>query len=239
MGKKGEVKLLVDGKRTDGRKLDEIRPLKMVIGVLDNADGSAYVEWGNNKAYAGVFGPRECFPKFLANPYKAILRVHYNMSAFSTKHERMRPGPGRRSMELSEVITNVFENVIQLEKFPNTAIDVHVELVQADGGTRCTAINAVSLALADAGIPMKDLVQAVSIGKIDGQLALDLNGDEDNYGEADMPIALANRNGDILLLQMDGLLTKEEINTAMGMAGEACKKIYEAQREALIKRYEV
>jgi exosome complex component RRP41 len=237
-GKKSDKKLIVNGKRTDGRTFDEMRPLKMEVGVLERADGSAYLEWGNNKVYAGVFGPRDC-PRYISSPYRAIVRVHYCMSPFASKQERMRPGPGRRSMELSEVIKNVFENVLLLEKFPNTAIDIHVEIIQADGGTRCSAINAVALALVDAGLPMKDLVQAVSIGKIEGKLALDLNGDEDNFGSADMPVTLANRNGDILLLQMDGMLTKNEISESMEKITTSCKEIYKIQREALLKRYEV
>lgn len=239
MGHRSDVKLINNGIRTDGRKLDEMRPMNMKVGVLDRADGSAYLEWGGNKVYAGVFGPRDVYPKFLSNPYGSLLRVHYGMSPFSAKHERMRPGPGRRAMELSEVISFAFQNVVQLEKFPMTAIDVHVEIVQADGGTRCSAINAVSLALADAGIPMKDMVQAVSVGKIDGKLALDLNGDEDNFGEADMPVALAHRNQDILLLQMDGQLTKNEIDTAFPMISNACNQIYELQKKALLDKYEV
>ena len=78
-------KTLIDknDKRLDGRALDELRPFKCKIGVLNNAHGSAYVEHGNNKIYAGVYGPREVHPRHLARPDRGILRVHYRMSTYS------------------------------------------------------------------------------------------------------------------------------------------------------------
>ncbi|MEM3400139.1 MAG: exosome complex exonuclease Rrp41 [Candidatus Micrarchaeia archaeon] len=228
-----EVKLIVDGKRLDGRRFDELRPIKIVAGVLKKADGSAYVEWGNNKILAGVYGPKECIPRHETNPYRAIMRCRYIMAPFSTASEHGKAGPNRRSIELSKVIRHVFENVVFLEKFPRTEINLYLEVLQADGGTRCAAITAGAVALANAGIPMRDLVCAVAVGKIDGTLCLDLTGAEDNHGESDMPIAVAHNTKEVLLFQMDGLLTKEEIEKAMGMALDACEKIHKLQVDAL------
>ncbi len=84
-----------DGKRLDGRDLNELRPIKMEVGVIKNADGSAYIEWGNNKIYAAVYGPREVHPHHLAKPDRGILRVFYRMATFSV-FDRKRPAPGRR-----------------------------------------------------------------------------------------------------------------------------------------------
>ena len=95
-----------------------------------------------------------------------------------------------------------------------------------------------AVALADAGIPMKDLVCAVAVGKIDGLVAVDFSKDEDNYGESDMPIAIAPRNGDVLLFQMDGNLTREELSAAMEMAYKASAKISELQAAALKAVYD-
>ncbi|VVC02957.1 Exosome complex component Rrp41 [Candidatus Burarchaeum australiense] len=229
--------LIVNGKRLDGRELDELRPIKIEAAVLNRADGSAYVEWGKNKVIAGVFGPRECFPKRDVNPYHATLRCRYRMSPFATS-DHGRSGPNRRSTELSKVIREAFQGVVLLEQFPKTAIDLTVEVLQADGGTRCASIVAASMALADAGVPMKDLVSAVAVGKINGQLALDLTGVEDNFGDSDIPIAITSRNKEIVLFQMDGVLLPEQISQALRMAQSASEHIHALQVDALKRVYE-
>jgi exosome complex component RRP41 len=160
------------------------------------------------------------------------------MASFSVS-ERKRPGPDRRSIEISKMVSEAIENVIFVEQFPRTSIDIFIEVLQASAGTRCAGITAASVALADAGIPMKDLVPSIAVGKIDGRVAIDLKKEEDNYGEADMPIAILPRTGEILLLQMDGHFTLEEFKSGLNMAIEACKKIYELQKAALRQKYAV
>jgi exosome complex component RRP41 len=159
------------------------------------------------------------------------------MIPFSTK-ERARPGPSRRSTEISKVITDTFNSVVFLQEFPKTAIDVFVRIIQADAGTRCVAINAVSLALADAGIPMSDLVAACAAGKVDGQLVLDLFGLEDNYGEVDLPIAWLPSSKKIILLQMDGILSIDEFKKALELAKVGCEQVHACQVKALKKKFE-
>jgi exosome complex component RRP41 len=208
----------------------------MEVGVLKRADGSSYVEWGNNKALATVYGPRECHPRHLQESHRAILQVRYNMASFSVE-DRKRPGPDRRSTEIGKVTQEALEPVIFLGRYPRSSIDLNIEILQADAGTRCTGINAASLALADAGIPMRDLVVAVAAGKVDGQVILDLNKKEDNLGEADLPMAIAPRNKEITLLQMDGHLTPDEFEQAMGYCLGVVDQIYEVQRNALMEKY--
>lgn len=229
--------LIVEGKRVDGRALDQLRPIRMKAHVINAADGSAYVEWGMNKVLAGVYGPKKCLPRHGASPYRAVIKCRYSMAPFSVLEERIRTGPSRRSRELSMVIREVFENVIFLESYPETQIDIFIDILQAGGGTRCAGITAASIALADAGIPMRDLVYAVSAGKIEGNIALDLSKDEDNYGEADVPVAVAPRNRDILLFQMDGLLTKDEIDRILEMSFSSSEVISRMQVEALREAY--
>jgi len=232
------IKLLNDeGLRLDGRRLDELRPLKIEVGVLKNADGSAYIEHGKNKIIVAVYGPREVHPKHLTLPDRAIVRVRYHMAPFSVP-ERKSPAPSRREIELSKVIREALEPAILVEKFPRTAIDVFIEVLQADGGTRCASITAAAVALADAGIPMKDLVAAVAVGKINGKIALDLNHLEDQYGEGDMPVAMMPGLKAITLLQADGIFSKEEFKQALDLAISGIQVIYRKQREALKKKYE-
>jgi len=233
-----ELKLIdKKGIRLDGRRADELRPIKIEAGVLKKADGSAYLEWGNNKVLAAVYGPREAHPRHLQDPAKALVQCRYNMAPFSVT-DRKRPGPDRRSVEISKVISEAFSAVVFVEQFPRTSVDVFIEVLQADAGTRCAGLTAASVALADAGIPMRDLVTSCASGKIGGVVALDLNKDEDNFGDADCPMAIVPRTGEIVLLQMDGHLTADEFAQAMELSIGATKQIYEIQRDALRRRYE-
>ncbi len=235
---KKKVKKVVNKEniRHDGRKLSELRPIKLEVGILGNADGSAYIEQGKNKILAGVYGPKEVHPKHLALPDRSRLRCRYHMAPFSVQ-ERKSPAPSRRDIELSKVIREAFEPSVFTEYYPKTSIDIFIEILQADGGTRCASITAASLALADAGIPLRDLVSACAAGKVDGRIVLDLDDREDKEGEADVPLAYMSNLNAITLLQMDGMLTSEEFEQAINLALEGCNQIYQLQKEALKAKY--
>ncbi|MGC8567055.1 MAG: exosome complex exonuclease Rrp41 [Caldisphaera sp.] len=223
------------GKRLDGRMPDEIRPIKMQVGILANADGSALVEYGLTKVVAAVYGPKES-QKSLSLPDRASLRVRYHMAPFSTE-ERKNPAPSRREIELSKVLRESLEPIVMTEYFPRTIIDVFIEVLQSDGGTRTVGATAASLALADAGIPIRGLIAGVAIGKVDNILVIDLNEIEDMYGEADMPIVAAPDLNQITLYQLNGVLSKEEFRNAFDMALKAITKIVELEKETLRSSY--
>jgi exosome complex component RRP41 len=235
--KANKPQLIIDGKRLDGRGFNELRPLKIEALVLKNADGSAYLEWGNNKVLAAVFGPREAKPKHTQDPTKAVVKCKYSMAPFSSMGEHGRSGPNRRAIEISKVTQEAFENTIMLTDFPGSEIDIFIEILQSDGGTRAAGITAAAVALASAGIPTKDLIYAVSVGKVDKDLLLDLNMIEDNYSDSDMPMAFSPKDGKLLLVQMDGNLTKEEVRKSIEMARDAGKIIGKVQRDALLEVY--
>ncbi len=235
--KKEKPKLIrEDGLRHDGRRPDELRPIRMEVGVLSNANGSALVEYGKTKVIAAVYGPRELHPRHISLPDRAVIRCRYHMAPFSTE-ERKNPAPSRREIELSKVIREALEAAVFTELYPRATIDVFKEVLQADGGTRTTGITAAALALADAGIPLRDLVAGVAVGKVDGVLVLDIDQLEDEYGEADMPVAMMPSLGKITLLQLNGVLTPEEFREALKLAEKGIKEIYRMQREALKKKY--
>ena len=231
---------LIDKKgiRLDGRRADELRPIKLQVGVLSNADGSAYVEHGKNKILAAAFGPREMHPKHLSMPDRMVLRCRYHMAPFSVQ-ERKSPAPSRREVELSKVIKESLEPALFPELYPRTGVDLFVEVLQADGGTRCASITAAALAIADAGVPMRELVVACAAGKIDDTVVVDLYDAEDKLGTADVPVAYMPSLNAVTLLQMDGILTPVEFEKAVNMAMDGCKKIYEMQKEALKTKYMV
>ncbi len=222
--------------RYDGREATELRPIMIESGVLPNADGSAYIEMGRNKIVVGVFGPREMHPKRLAKPNMATVRCRYHMAPFSVDPRRS-PAPSRRDNEISMVMRYALEPAIFVERYPRSAIDVYAEIIQADGGTRTACINAATVALVDAGIPMRDLVASCAAGKMDDNLILDLGDYEDKEGQADIPVAYMPKLNKITLLQMDGMVSKDEFESCVNMAIDGCNQIYEIQREALKKKY--
>ena len=223
-------------KRLDGRKVDELRPMSAKVGVVKQADGSAM--FCSGQTIAAVFGPRQVKPSFLQDPEQGLLRCHYNMLAFSGSGDRVRPGPSRRSKEISLVIEKALLPVLDLSSFPHAGVDVFIELLQTDAGTRCAGITAAALALADAGIPMKDLVAAVSVGKAQGQIVADLTKEEEDVADAvDIPVAMSLRTNQVTLLQTDGVVTRKEYSDALALARDACQKVFTVQEAALREKY--
>jgi len=225
--------------RENGRGFNETRPIEAKAGVIKKADGSAYFRIGKTTAYAAVYGPRECHPKHMQDPKTGILRCNYNMMPFSTE-DRVRPGPSRRSKEISMVTEKALLPVVNLTDYANAVVDVYIELTETDAGSRCAGICAASIALADAGITMKDMVAAVSCGVVDHQVAVDLDGPEEHLHDldvADIPIAMVPSTEEITLLQMDGKVSQEELLQAIENVKPALKRIADIQRKALKDRY--
>ena len=212
------------------------RKVTIKAGVLKNADGSAYIEFGDNKILAGVFGPRDVHPKHMANTDTGILRCRYHMSPFSVT-ERKNPAPSRREIEISKVLKEALEPALILDQFPRTAVDVFIEILQADGGSRCAALDAASVALADAGIPMRDMVCACAAGKVADTVVLDVNNEEDQAGQADMPVGYMPNLDKITLIQLDGVLTCDEYKKCVETAIDGCKQVYEIQKKALTDKF--
>jgi exosome complex component RRP41 len=226
--------------RKDGRKLDEMRPISAEVGVVKRAQGSAIFRAGNTHAIAAVHGPRELYPRFKQDPEKGLLRCFYNMMPFSGSGDRVRPGTSRRSKEISFIMERALSPVVDLKAYPNAVVDVFVELPQTDAGSRCAAICAASMALADAGILMKDMVSAVSAGRIEDAIVLDLDYDEDSHEDGvDIPIAMVHHSKEISLLQMDGIIPKDDFMKAVELAKKACNEIYDVQKAALKKKFDV
>ncbi len=238
MGGRDTNVVLLDenGIRCDGRKVDEPRRIMLQAGVLKNANGSAYIEFGDNKILCGVYGPRDVHPKHMAQADTGILRCRYHMEPYSVT-ERKNPAPSRREIEISKVIKEALEPAVMLERFPRTAVDVYIEILQADGGSRCAALDAASVALADAGIPMRDMVSACAAGKVADTIILDVNNEEDQAGQADMPVGYMPNLDKITLLQLDGVLSMEEYAKCLETGIKGCKIVYEIQKKALNDRY--
>ena len=222
--------------RDDGRKFNELRKMKAKVGIVPNADGSAMFSFGDTIAIAAVYGPKELHPRNQQNPAKGILRCNYNMLSFSVE-DRIRPGPSRRSTEISKITQWALDPVVMIDDFAGNVIDIHIHVLQASASTRCAGINAAAMALAHAGIPMKDIVSSVSVGKIDKQLIVDVNKYEDSIfdegeGATDIPITFTS-NEEITHFQLDGNMDAKQLKEVIDLARKARKEIYELQKKAL------
>ena len=227
-------------KRPDGRKFEDLRKMEAKVGVIKRADGSAWFKIGDTEAIAAVYGPRDLYPRFMQDPTKGVLRVNYNMLPFSGSGDRIRPGGNRRSKEISLVTKKSLLPVLDLSKFPNSVVDVFIEFPQTDAGSRCAGITAAAMALADAGLPMKDLVAAVAVGRVDDKVVADLCYEEEAYEDgpvADIPVAVLPQSGKISLLQMDGAISKDQFMEGIELAKKVLKDVYALQVKALKAKY--
>ncbi len=235
--------------RFDERKEDELRPTTAKVGVIKNAFGSARFQMGKTIAISGVYGPGELHPRRISQSDRAVIKTYYDMLSFSVP-DRARPGPDRRDHEISLKIKEAFAPAVIREEFPKTGIYLYTYILQADAGTRCVAINAASLALAQAGIPMRDLVSSVAAGKIGEKFVLDVTKKEEDYGHfvennkwygkgaaTDVPIAYVPATKEVSLLQLDGEVSEEELKKIVKLGIKGCKKVHEIQVKALKDYY--
>ncbi|KAH0459790.1 hypothetical protein IEQ34_010453 [Dendrobium chrysotoxum] len=200
------------GFRLDGRRPNEMRQIRGEIGVVAKADGSALFEMGNTKVIAAVYGPREVQNKGQQMDSQALVRCEYSMANFSTGDRARKSKGDRRSTEISLVIRQTME-----------------------ARTRSACINAATLALADAGIPMRDLVTSCSAGYLCSTPLLDLNYVEDSAGGPDVTVGTLVKMDKVTLLQMDAKLPIEMFTDVLQLAIEGCKAIANYIREVLLE----
>ena len=211
-----------------------------LLGYLEDELGEYDVigdGFKGNVAVVAVHGPREPIPRHVGDPYRALIRYRYTMAPFSVP-ERKRPAPGRREIEISKVSKEALQRVIFEEEFPMTVIDVFAEILASDAGTRVTALTAASVALADAGVPMRDLVSAVAVGRAFGHIVADLTKFEEDAPDAvDVPLAVIPGTEEFTLLQMDGRVSQKEIEDMLDLGLAKAKEVAELQRKALKEKY--
>ncbi|KMZ72180.1 Exosome complex component RRP41 [Zostera marina] len=225
----------LQGIRLDGRRPKELRQLCAEIGVVSKADGSAAFEMGNTRVIAAVFGPRAVQNRSQKIANRALVRCEYSMAKFSTGDRVRRPKGDRRSMEISLVIRQTMEACIMTQLMPNSQIDICLQVLQADGGTRSACINAATLALADAGIPMCDIVVSCSAGYLNTTPLLDLNYIEDSGGGPDVTVGILAKMNKVTLLQMDNKLPFDTFEKVMQLAIDGCEAISKYIREVLLE----
>ncbi|XP_075562303.1 LOW QUALITY PROTEIN: exosome complex component RRP41 [Pelecanus crispus] len=216
-----------EGYRADGRRPAELRKVRARMGVFAQADGSAYIEQGNTKALAVVYGPHEMRgSRSKALPDRALVNCQYSMATFSTGERRRRPHGDRQAGELALHLKQTFEAAILTRLYPRSQIDIYVQILQADGSDYCACVNAATLAVMDAGIPMRDYVCASSAGLAEDTPLADLSSPEEAAGGPRLVLALLPASGQIALLQLSARLHQERLEAALEAAGEACRALH-------------
>jgi ribonuclease PH len=190
--------------RTDGRGLDQARPLKIVTGYLLTAEGSALIEVGHTRVLCAAT-IEDTVPPFLRNTGKGWVTAEYSMlpraTSTRTPREVTKGKPSGRTHEIQRLIGRSLRSVVDLNVLGERSIVVDCDVIQADGGTRTASITGayVALSLAIEKLvkfkvisrnPLIDAVAATSVGIVDGAAMLDLCYDEDSRADVDMNVVM-------------------------------------------------
>jgi ribonuclease PH len=235
--------------RADGRKNNELRDLKITRDYIKFAEGSCLVELGNTKVIATA-SVEDGVPPFLRNSGNGWVTGEYGMIPRSCKsrvpREASKGRLGGRTHEIQRLIGRSLRAVTDMTKLGERTIWLDCDVMQADGGTRCASITGSFVALALAldkmredkmidSIPLSDYVAAISVGIINGEMALDLDYEEDSKGEVDMNIVMTGKGK---FIEVQGTAErepfgKEELNKLTTLAEKGIQEIMAAQKKAL------
>lgn len=233
--------ILKEGKRIDGRSLDEVRPIDCLVGVLPRVHGSALFTRGETQALVlttlGTESDEQKIESIYGNTYRTFT-FHYNFPPFSVGEAKRLGAPGRREIGHGILARRALLPVLlEKEDFPY-AVRVVSEILESNGSSSMASVCGASLSLMDAGVPMRDPVAGVAMGLIsdgdDVAILTDIMGDEDHFGDMDFKVA-GTRSG-ITALQMDikiDGLKKEIMGKALYQAREARMHILNEMDKAL------
>jgi len=223
-----------EGLRLDGRRPRELRKVRARMGIFADAEGSAYIEQGNTKVLVVINGPRD--GESQAEHDRAIIECEFTLATFSTAQRRARYRGDRRSVELGLRVAQTLEAAVLTHLYPRSRIDIFVQVLQSDGGHLAAAINGATLALIDAGVPMKDFVCACSAGVIDGVALMDLNQQECNAQGPELTIAILPKSSTIILAQMESRVHLDSYSEVQDMAIDGCQALNNALKRVVIER---
>ena len=224
--------LLIGSYRSDGRKSNEIRDIQIATDIISEASGSAEVSLGETKAIAWISGPREGRNKNMEN--RGQVKCIFSLAPYASLSRKKDYKRDLKMREFSKSIKDIFEQVIILENYQKSEIILNVLVTQIDGSYKAAAINAVTLALINAGIQIKDTVVSVTLGLFDYDVSLfDVNLQEEKekipiFNVAYLPVA---RKFTFIEL-VNSNTPYENIENLMREAEKACMLVYDE-----IKRY--
>ncbi|KKU83962.1 MAG: Polyribonucleotide nucleotidyltransferase [Candidatus Amesbacteria bacterium GW2011_GWC2_47_8] len=218
-------KNILAGKRADGRKLDEIRPLLAEVGVLPRVHGSAIFQRGETQSLVvttlGAPSLSQSLESAEGEDTKRYM-CHYNFPPFSTGETGRMGSPGRREIGHGALAERALAPVIPAETDFPYAIRVVSEIMSSNGSTSMASTCGSTLSLMDAGVPIMAPVAGISIGLVDDQLLTDINGGEDHYGDMDFKVAGTEKG--ITAIQLDVKIP--------GLTLETCEEAFKRARIA-------
>ena len=239
-------------KRTDGRKVNELRPVKIIRGYTKHAPGSVLISAGDTRVLCTAM-VEESVPPFLADTGKGWVTAEYSMLPSSTHTRRVRDikrgKPDGRGQEIQRLIGRSLRAVVRRKCLGERTIYLDCDVIQADGGTRTLAITGAYIALCDAlgklrsdGLikrqPIITPVAAVSVGIIDGRPMLDLCYKEDAAADVDMNVVMTGKGG---FVEVQGTAEREpfdraELDRLTDLAAGGIRKLIKLQKQALSKK---
>jgi len=236
-------------RRSDGRGPETLRPVKITRHYMKHAEGSVLMEMGDTKVICSA-SVEDRVPPFLRNTGKGWITAEYAMLPRSTHTRTSRDsltGRGNgRTFEIQRLIGRSLRSVTDLSGFEKRTIWIDCDVIQADGGTRTASITGAYVALVDAfkkmlkdgvieKIPVKDTVAAVSVGRVDGRLLLDLNYEEDSKAEVDMNVVMTG-SGKFVEIQgtaEESSFSKEELDALTKAARKGIRQLTNMQKQSL------
>lgn len=224
-----------EGLRLDGRRALELRQMRCQFGAVREAEGSVTFESGNTKILASVFGPRDV-GKDRNEAMEARITCQVTTAPFSTGERRKRSKRDRQIRELASILREAFQTNIIAERFPKSRIDIFIHVLQSDGGVLSASLNAAFLAIADAGIPMRDLCGAVSFCVLDKTQLLDVNTLEECGGGPLATLFFQRHSQHILILHLEkGRFAIDEMESLLSNGIQGCLASAEFLRTQLLE----
>lgn len=213
------------GFRQDGRSPYQIRNISCTLGVHTQADGSAYIEQGNTKVLCAVYGPHEPRQRSRVLDDRCFINCQFSRATFATVERKDRPHGDRRSTQLARLMEKAFETAIITQSYPRAQIDIFCEILEDDGSTLAVAVNAASLALTNAGIPMRDLVVALSCACSNGVPCVDLCSREENSITPRITLATLSGKDEIIFTDLHNCLHQKHLAGVLEGAKKGAEKI--------------
>ncbi|MBI5749801.1 MAG: ribonuclease PH [Nitrospinae bacterium] len=237
--------------RVDGRKVNEIRRVKIIRNFIKHAEGSALIEMGDTRVICTAT-VEETVPPFLRGKGEGWVTAEYSMIPRSARsrivREASRGKIGGRTHEIQRLIGRALRSVIDLKSLGERTIWIDCDVIQADGGTRTTSITGACVALYDAlyhmkrekmitDMPLRDLVAATSVGIVNGRILLDLNYEEDSKADVDMNVVMT---GSGKFIEIQGTaervpFSKEDSDSLIKLAAKGIKELIKIQKQAIGK----
>lgn len=227
------------GLRKDGRRPNEIRRIQYKFGAVEHADGSVYYQQGLTRVLAIVYGPQEIGRRTDVDAATVSCEFHQTPFCMSER-KKGRRGVGsstdRKSIDLAKTVKQSVESVIISKLFPRSLIKIVLYGIQSDGSLLCACINAATLALVDAGIPMTDFVVACSAGYFHKTYVTDLNYLESSSDHPNMPVAIVPRTNKIVMLKLKSKIETDNFEGMLTQARKGCEDIHSILRDAVKDR---